>query len=153
MLVGGDVNSLARAKRSHGVHAVVYGAVSALSLVPTVFAILFYLFLIAMVVMGVYGNFLGGPTLMPMSALWGIMLATIGALCPLGLTIAITVAFSKRTRASVLEYAETSRALVETRHMLEAQGGEVSLIAEDAEGGELSMLEGEKGALSEPLGD
>jgi hypothetical protein len=33
--------------------------------------------------------------------------------------------------------------------MLEAQGGEVSLIAEDAEGGELSMLEGEKGALTE----
>jgi membrane protein implicated in regulation of membrane protease activity len=57
---------------------------------------------------------------------------------------------SRKHGKEYIEISETIRVLTEHR---EATAGEISLVAADASGGELSVIAGEEGALTEAKGD
>ena len=149
MMAVGDMDSLALEKQRQVTHVVVYSGLSLLLVLPAFLFIVMFMVLIAMFLAGAYGYLVGGAMPMSVDLLWELAVALLGVLAPMVIFIVGTLKFGRSARRSALEYKETQRIIAKARHMLEAQGGEVSLIAEDVEGGELSMLEGEKGALTE----
>ena len=148
MVSAGDVKDLVLEKQNHGAHVVVYSGLSLFIAVPALVFIAMFMWIVAAVLSGVYGMLVGGT---PMKMSMGLVLFStgVGVVIPMVIFIVAAVGFGRSARQSAREYSSARTMLATLREKREAQGGDISLISEDVEGGELSMIAGEKGALSD----
>ena len=148
MVIAGDVKDLVLEKQNHGAHVVVYSGLSLFIAVPALVFITMFMWIVATVLSGVYGMLVGGT---PMDTSMGIVLFStgVGVVIPMVIFIVAAVGFGRSASQSVRGYTSARRKLETLREKRDAQGGDISLTSEDVEGGELSMIAGEKGALSD----
>lgn len=153
MAITRDEKSLVLEKQGHGAHIIIYGVLGLFFCVSALMFIAMLVWLVVMFLGGVYSTFSGATAPMSMDVFGALSLASIGVVAPLAIFITATVKFGRGTHHSLRGYAQVRRELANLREKRDAQGGDISLISEDVEGGELSMIAGEKGALSDAESD